>query len=780
MIEVAHAAITKSDALRALVEQWTLDLSKIKSPESEYREKRQVLLSNYDNALSQLQQQSLDPNEFVRRSEAILRQAGDIRELEIQYQSSATLLERQFAERLEAANKRLACELFQTLGDTLWDHSVSTVLHQCISPKDTAVEAGSVEKGSSVVLEARKDPDTDHDVTIEAPRNLEGSQNQSSPPITGSSEHQDYALVQTPASREVRASASGDTLHQRKSAVNQTAPAQEQESASQSNLVTDRQATTLPLAVQVPTPSSTPEASRHSDDIAGTQAKSSSIAMPASETNLGQNRGARRWNLWQTSQTPNQSRSSTQRAENLSNKPPGQQPTDSLAFQLRSPLKRFQMETSNREQKRQRLPIERPNIPEERVTHFDQVFQGGNAQTKYIVVQHPPLFGDWYILECKEHNKHFHRDPIREASQHLMCQEHGINGDHSLAVKMLGTRVLYCDEKLAAKNNWITRQSFLEIVRPTNVIPGNRTKDDATQDIDVIPIVGKIYATRFPQQSHTCPVLVLPWTAFDHFPNMRQLLRHTPACFVFDKTVDRYPRGWAKDYEDGGRKFKDRTYPVVYLNKENFPEQCDVGWVRISNFRIYDPEHTGVVCSKIVDRYLQNKDPRLAANHGFLTDNSIIIPDDDDKDTHMRVSTEHVNSELSGNASRKESNMCLKVSAVAKNVPQVNTDDIKDEKMGQSPQLQAESRSVDPRTFYNSASQSDTTHVSRSQIHTKEHGTIPGPTARIEYPFVSGGSEDAGHAATSHAAASTSKGPVVNVVELGEVHAENGFCRPVP
>ncbi|KAF5978739.1 hypothetical protein FBULB1_6056 [Fusarium bulbicola] len=663
MSKVIHAAITKSEALKAICEQWALEISAIKSPETEYREKHQVLLSNYRNALSQLRQQSLDPKECARRPEAILQRAGDIRELEIQYQSSVTLLEQQFGERLEEANKRLACDLLQTLGDTLWDHSVSTVLHQSLQPKDSIVEAGSAEEESGVLLEAPNDLDTDPDVTIEAPRDLGGGQSQTSPSLTGSSKRQGYALVETSASREIRASVPGDTIHQHQSAVNQTTPAQEQESVSQSSLVTEGRGTTSLLAVQVPTPSSTPEASRLSDNVIDKQAKSSSIAIPASETNLGQNRGTGRWGMWQTSQDPNQSRSSTKRAENLSNKPPGQQPTDSFVFHLRSPLKRSQIEASNREQKRQRLPIEPFGIPEEQVIDFDQVFQGGNAQTKYIIVQHPPEFGDWYILECKEHNKPFLKDPIRGASQQLISQEHGINGDHSLAVKMLRTRVLNCNEELAAKNNRITRREFLQIVRPTSVISGNRTKDNPTQDIDIIPIVGKIYATKFPKQSHTCQILVLPWTAFDRFPYMKQLLRDTPACFLFDKTVDKYPRGWAKDYEDGGHRFKDRAYPVVYFHKESFPEQCDVCWVPITSFEVYDPEHTGVVCSKIVDRYLQNKEPRLAANYGFSTDNSIVIPDSDDgEDAQMGVCTERGNGELSGNASRNESNLGSKVS----------------------------------------------------------------------------------------------------------------------
>ncbi|KAF5566041.1 hypothetical protein FPHYL_3954 [Fusarium phyllophilum] len=760
MSAVIEAAITKTEALRTLVEQWTLEISEIKSPEKEYTEKRQALLSNYHNELRQVPQNSDDPNEFSRRSDAILQLAGEINELEIQFQTSVSLLEQQFGERLEAANKRLACGLFQGLGNTLWDHSVSTVLNQCLRPKTPINNGCSAEEESTVVPEARTDPYTEPDVTIEAPTGLDADQSQISLPVVSCSKHQDRGLAQTPSFGEIRASAPGETLSQHQSAAHQKPPAHERDSASQSNLVTEGQGLTSPLAAQAPTPSPTTESSRLSDNVVDLQEKPNSIAIPASETNLDQNGGTVRCDMWQTSQTQNESALSAKEVENQCNASPGQEPTDSLVVHLRAPLKRLQPEASNRKQKRQKLPIACPEIPEERVIDFDQVFQDGNAQTKYIIVQHPPEFGHWYILECKEHNKHFYKDPIRGASRHLMGQKHRLSGEHSFAVKMLGIRVLHCNEKLAAKNNRLTRQSF-----PQVVIPRNQAREDQTQNVELLPVVGEIYAAKFPKQSHTYAVLVLPWTAFDHFSYMKQLLRDTPSCYLFDKAVDKYPRGWARDYEDGGRRVKDRVYPVVYFHKENFPQQCDIGWVPLTSFKVYDPEHTGVVCSKIVDRYLQNKDPRLAANHGCSPHNSIIIPDGDEGgDADMGSYTEQGNGEMSGNASRNENSLRLK-----------------DEQVGQ-PQI--ENCTVDPRALYASASQGNGVDVSQSHIHTQDPCTTSGPTARIEYPFVSGGSEDMGSVVsrtTSQAATLTSKQPIDSIVELEEIHAEStNSDRPDP
>ncbi|KAF5594355.1 uncharacterized protein FSUBG_9457 [Fusarium subglutinans] len=735
MSEVVHPAITKWEALKVIVEQWTLEVNDIKSPEREYTKKRQMLLSHYNSHLSHVKQHSLDHNEYARRSEAILQYAGDLRELDIEYQNSVTLLERQFGERLEAAIQKLTCDLLPTLGDTLLDPSVATVLSQCLRPKESTIEAGDVQEEPIAVLEAHKDPGTDPDIPAEAPIDLEGGQSQGSRPIAGNSEHQNQALEQASGLTEARTSVAGDTLNQHQSAVYQTLPVQERESSSQSNPATYGQGATSPLAAQAPTPSPTTEASQLSEGAVGTHAKSSPITMPASETNLGQNGGTARWDMWQASQTQDQSVSSAEWTGNQNNTSNGQQTTDSLVVHLRAPLKRLQPEASSSKQKRQKLPVARPEVSEERVIDFDQVFQDGNAHTKYIIVEYPPEFGDWYILECKEHNKHFYKDPIRGASRHLMGQEHGVDGAHSFAVKMLGTRVLDCNEILAAKNNRVTRQWFPHVARPTSMILGNGTKEDPTRNVEIIPIVGEIYAAKFPKQSHTYAVLVLPWTAFDHFPYMKQLLRDTPSCYLFDKDIDQYPRGWAKEYEDGGRKVKERVYPVVYFHKENFPVQCDIGWVPLTSFKIYDPAHTGVVCSKIVDRYLQNKDPRLAANHEYSDNHSIIILDGDDGEEQVGL-----------------------------------------------PQM--ENRNVDRRALYTSDSQEDGVCVSRSDVHTQDPCTTSGPTARIEYPFVSGGSEDMGSAESrtaSFAATLASKQPIGSVVELGEIHAEStNSDRPDP
>ncbi|SCV57673.1 uncharacterized protein FFFS_12830 [Fusarium fujikuroi] len=169
MSAVADAAVTKSEALRAHFLQWTVDISKVKSPEEEYKQKRQMLRHKFDNELRQLVQHSPDQIEYTRRSDAMLQHAGELKELEIQFRRSVALQEQQFDERLEAAHRRLACGLFQALGDTLWDHSVSTALNQCLQPKRPKADDGGAEECSEV-LEKRNGAEQNPDETIDLER----------------------------------------------------------------------------------------------------------------------------------------------------------------------------------------------------------------------------------------------------------------------------------------------------------------------------------------------------------------------------------------------------------------------------------------------------------------------------------------------------------------------------------------------------------------------------------------------------------------------------------
>lgn len=725
MSAVVDAAVTKSEALRAHFLQWTVDISKVKSPEEEYKQKRQMLRHKFDNELRQLVQHSPDQIEYTRRSDAMLQHAGELKELEIQFRRSVALREQQFDERLEAAHRRLACGLFQALGDTLWDHSVSTALNQCLQPKRPKADDSGAEECSEV-LEKRNGAEQNPDETID----LERDYTQGLRQVADHPGPQDQITAYDQPSAETVGHLFSTARDQQQSSAPQVSLGQETEPEAQISRAMEATEVNKSQATRTPGSAPTPDASRSSDLNSRLAENSNLTTIQISPMSLNQTGGATHRDTRQTSNGADQSAHTIPVAHNQNNTSPGQLPTAPLVAHLRAPLKRVLAEASDQQQKRKRLHINSPDPPEERAIKFDQVFQNGDAQIKYIIIQHPPDFGNWYILECKEHGKHFHKDPVRDAARHLISQDHGLNGDHSFVIKMLGTRVLHCNDALASMNNRIARQSFPQAVNvtPQRVTQGRRMlpEDYQAQGCEVIPVAGEIYSLKSATQGYTYPVLVLPWKAFDHVPRMRHLLNSTPSCYVFDKKVDQYPRGWAEGYEDGGVMLKNRSYPVVYFDKEDFPDQCTFGWVPLTSFKVYDNDHTSVDHSRVVNRYLRRKDPRLVVDYRYSTHKRNAIPDRTDReDIHMGDYTEQ-------------------------------------------------------RNDTTSVSRRDLTGSSRFQV--QEPRTALGSMARLEYPFVSGESERVGKAVpgiTGPATASITKQPIVNVVELGEIHVESACNRPV-
>lgn len=145
--------------------------------------------------------------------------------------------------------------------------------------------------------------------------------------------------------------------------------------------------------------------------------------------------------------------------DNRCNRPPTGRLNDN-----RSPRKPPQTATVDQQQKRPRYSDGRTTSTEERIIEFDEVFQSENASVKYLISQHPPKIGQWYILECKKHRKHFVSNPLVGAAEHLASLTHQLTRDCSLVVRTLGTRVHNCNATLAEKNNKITKVDFTQEV----------------------------------------------------------------------------------------------------------------------------------------------------------------------------------------------------------------------------------------------------------------------------------------------------------------------------
>ena len=61
-------------------------------------------------------------------------------------------------------------------------------------------------------------------------------------------------------------------------------------------------------------------------------------------------------------------------------------------------------------------------LTEDRIAEFNEVFQNGQAEPKYIIIKYRDY---WYILECKEHNMHFQNKPMRTLAVSRLFNEHG-------------------------------------------------------------------------------------------------------------------------------------------------------------------------------------------------------------------------------------------------------------------------------------------------------------------------------------------------------------------
>ena len=92
---------------------------------------------------------------------------------------------------------------------------------------------------------------------------------------------------------------------------------------------------------------------------------------------------------------------------------------------------------------------------------FDKLFQSGQARYKHKILEHPDGSGNWFILRCDKHNKHFGYNAAICAGRHLSRKDHGAKRQGtSIAVKNLGIRILNCDSAKARLNNDIFKDAL--------------------------------------------------------------------------------------------------------------------------------------------------------------------------------------------------------------------------------------------------------------------------------------------------------------------------------
>lgn len=263
----------------------------------------------------------------------------------------------------------------------------------------------------------------------------------------------------------------------------------------------------------------------------------------------------------------------------------------------------------------------RGSLAGDRTIQFDQVFQDGRARTKYKIARYPPRVGAFYILSCKEHPVvSFMKNPIIGAAKHLDSASHKHMGrDHEQAIRKLGTRVLGCNDALAAKNNAVADWAIAKddgklgrSGRPSHGAPKSRFRVPQVRNTDNIMRIinpGDVCVAHWQKHKGFYPAYILPLgkclrMRFQKSAILEtKLIDYLPSCFEFDPETDSIPR-WAPGYEDGGAKVHMRLYPVMFFTNLKFPQRNKVSFVPASHMKPYDKNNENIRYRDQVEDFL--------------------------------------------------------------------------------------------------------------------------------------------------------------------------------
>ncbi|RBR23744.1 uncharacterized protein FIESC28_03449 [Fusarium coffeatum] len=269
-----------------------------------------------------------------------------------------------------------------------------------------------------------------------------------------------------------------------------------------------------------------------------------------------------------------------------------------------------------RQPKRPRSDVTLGPLTGERTIEYDQVYQNGKAEPKYNIAR---FEGFYYILECKAHRMHFHKDPLRGASKHLRGKKHNQRCvSYGEAIRALGIRVLNCDEKKAKDNNDVAqRPTYSQMGRPLTSLSPSAGRDIPTrsnQSLAAIdPKPGEVYTTFWSGTKEFFAILVLPWINCGQLgPDLpltvqdTELIDNVPTCYRYNQADDSFE--WAPEYLPGGQHYSKREYPIMYFDAPVFPGQCRLKWIPACEFDLYDPKVPTLQFKDIVDGYIASRD----------------------------------------------------------------------------------------------------------------------------------------------------------------------------
>ncbi|KAL6355600.1 hypothetical protein LRP88_11202 [Fusarium phalaenopsidis] len=261
--------------------------------------------------------------------------------------------------------------------------------------------------------------------------------------------------------------------------------------------------------------------------------------------------------------------------------------------------------------KRRRRGLEKSTIT------FAEVFRNGNAPVKRIIVQYPPDYGQWYIIRCRRHNINFKENPLKAASRQICQSKHpNMPRNYVSVIKMMGYRVVDCDEDLAEQNNAVAREAFGIRSQPRSAdsievgydtiapVPEEPLRDDdgdyeaegsgeftpqissSTRRRSIMaitdPTVGEVYQVYWRMLKIWTAAIVLPLENLERFGvedsiESLGLLKSLPSCYTYDSLAKTFQ--WSKGYEAGGKCVSNREFPVMFFNGSPCPDGSEVAWV---------------------------------------------------------------------------------------------------------------------------------------------------------------------------------------------------------
>lgn len=276
-------------------------------------------------------------------------------------------------------------------------------------------------------------------------------------------------------------------------------------------------------------------------------------------------------------------------------------------------------------------PQKRPRNDNPTVS-YEEVYGNGRPQYRHAIVEYPKKSGNWFIIRCDKCGLHFGRNALQGGSKHLSGVTHGrLAKNHALAVQELGFRVLGCDKDKARRNNdafdraskagYAPRKRRTDQARwqsqesdepgdeqhgqqcQTHRHPGANAAALQTRHLGkpfegiTDPSVGMLYRAWYRGKGFFA-ALMLPLGSFGsvgvvgEISNMLGQQRKAPRCY--GRSGERIIP-WASGYEDGGPKFRERRFPMMYLEespelsfKDGLVVPPSLGWVEAKHLRPFD------------------------------------------------------------------------------------------------------------------------------------------------------------------------------------------------